>query len=138
MKKKHREKSRLLIVSNLEVLVLRKNTEKKAYGLIGGFSKKGETPESCLIRETFEEVGVCLNYHDFEYISTFCNASNNKPVLTRHYFLLKDIRKTFLLREPHKFSGIEWVNWMEACQYLGASDKNALERFFFTQRGIAN
>ncbi len=138
MKKKHKEKSRLLIVSNLEVLVLRKNTDKKEYGLIGGFSKKGETPESCLIRETFEEVGVNLNYQDFQYISTFCSIFNKKPTLTRHYFILKDIKKTFLLREPHKFMGLEWVNWIEACQYLGASDKNALERFFFTQRGSAN
>lgn len=138
MKKKHKEKSRLLVVNNLEVLVLRKNTEKKAYGLIGGFSKKGETPESCLIRETFEEVGVGLQYLDFEYISTFCNLSDNKPVLTRHYFLLKNIQKTFLLREPHKFSGIEWVNWIKACQYLGVTDKNALKRFFYIKRGVVN
>ena len=138
MKKKHREKSRLLVVSDFEVLVLRKNTPKKKYGLIGGFSKKGETPELCLIRETFEEVGVHLNDYEFEYISTFCNVYNKKPVLTRHYFLLKDIRKTFLLREPHKFNALEWVNWIEACQHLGASDKNALERFFYLKRGIAN
>ncbi len=138
MKRTHKEKSRLLIVSNLEVLVLRKKAAKKAYGLIGGFFKKGETPESCLIRETFEEVGVCLDYQDFQYVSTSCHIFNKKPTCTRHYFLLKNIRKTFLLQKPHKFTALEWVNWIEACQYLGDSDRNALERFFFTQRGSAN
>lgn len=135
---KHKQKSRLLIVNNFEVLVLVKKGSKKRFGLVGGFLKKHETPEKAIIRETLEEVGVALDYYDLQYISTTNMIYKNEYKLTKHYFLLKNIKNTFSVCEPHKFKGLEWVNWAKACDYLGPSDKNALERFFAIQKGSIN
>lgn len=68
--KKHKQKSRLIVYQGDELLVFQKISNKLEYGLIGGFLKKGETPEKGLIRETYEETGVLLLEKDLDYYSS--------------------------------------------------------------------
>jgi len=53
--KKHKEKSRLIVSQGDELLVLQKIGEELEYGFIGGFLEVGESPETALVRETYEE-----------------------------------------------------------------------------------
>jgi hypothetical protein len=76
---------------------------------------------------------VKLQHYDIQYISTTNTIYKDKSRLTKYYFLLKNIPESFSICEPHKFESLKWVNWSEACNYLGKTDKNTLEHFFTIQ-----
>jgi len=128
--KKHKHKSKLLIVEDSSVLVLQKKEEKKRYVLAGGFLKKGESPEDALIREVYEETGVNLTIENIKYYASNTIVDSNKNALTRHYFLLIKNGQKFENKEPNKFKSLKWVKWTKAIKHINPSDKNTIERFF--------
>ncbi|MFD2562854.1 NUDIX hydrolase [Aquimarina rubra] len=128
--RKHREKSRLIIYKENELLVFQKVSDKLEYGLIGGFLKKGESPEEALIRETYEETSVKLSSKDLKYHSAITIDLDNKQRLSKHYFVCEDYTKPFILKEPHKFRKIDWVYWKDAVKFLGKSDRKTIKELF--------
>ena len=130
--RKHLEKSRLVIVKGNEVLVLQKLTDKKQYGLPGGFLEKGESPEEALLREIMEETGVQLAAQDIEYHISVTLDINEKQCLTKHYFIYSDKGQPFKLMEPHKFKDVKWLSWDKAMKQLGKTDKKIVKKLFKT------
>ncbi|GAA4273138.1 NUDIX hydrolase [Aquimarina gracilis] len=128
--KKHKQKSRLIVCQGDELLVFQKISNKLEYGLVGGFLKKGETPENGLIRETYEETGVQLSEQDLDYYDSLTLDCGNNQKLSKHYFVCKDANKSFLLNEPDKFMKIEWVYWKDTLGYLGKSDRKVVKSLF--------
>lgn len=130
--KKHKQKSRLIVYQGDELLVFQKISNKLEYGLVGGFLKKGETPENGLIRETYEETGVQLSEKDLDYYDSLTLDCGNNQKLSKHYFVCKDANKSFLLNEPDKFMKIGWVYWKDTLAYLGKSDRKVIKSLFKT------
>ncbi len=128
--KKHKEKSRLIVYQGDELLVLQKYTKELEYGLIGGFLEKGESPETALIREAFEEVTLKLTKQDLEYQCSITINLKNKKKISKHYFVCSDYTKPFLLAEPHKFRKIEWVYWKDTLDFLSKSDRKVVKSLF--------
>ncbi|EZH71541.1 hypothetical protein ATO12_06960 [Aquimarina atlantica] len=128
--KKHKEKSRLIVYQGDELLVLQKHTKDLEYGLIGGFLEKGESPETALIREAFEEAEIQLCEQDMEYQCSITIELKNKQKLSKHYFVCSDYTKPFALAEPHKFRKIEWVYWKDTLDFLSKSDKKVVKSLF--------
>lgn len=128
--KKHKEKSRLIVYQGDEILVLQKHTKELEYGLIGGFLEHGESPETALIREAFEEVMLKLTEQDLEYQCSITIEPKNKIKISKHYFVCSDYTKTFSLAEPHKFRKIEWVHWKDTLDFLGKSDRKVVKSLF--------
>ena len=128
--KKHREKSRLIVYQGDELLVLQKLSDTLEYGLIGGYLKKEESPESGLLRETYEEVSVKLSEKDLMYYCSITLGLKNQPKLTKHYFICNQPDQPFTLAEPHKFRKIEWVHWKDATEFLGKSDRKVIKSLF--------
>ena len=128
--RKHKYKSKLLIVEDSSVLVLQKKTEKKRFVLAGGFLKKKESPEDALIREVYEETGVRLIKKNFKYYASNTVIDSEKRALTRHYFLLNENGQKFENKEPDKFKSLKWVKWTKVIKFINPSDKNTIERLF--------
>ncbi|WP_025740851.1 NUDIX hydrolase [Aquimarina pacifica] len=128
--KKHKEKSRLIVYQGDELLVLQKHTAELEYGLIGGFLEQGESPETALMREAYEEVAIQLSEQDLEYQCSITIELKNKHKLSKHYFVCKDANKSFSLNEPDKFRKIEWVYWKDAIKFLGKSDRKVVKSLF--------
>lgn len=128
--KKHREKSRLIVYNGPEILVLQKLSDKKEYGLVGGFLEEGETPEIALIRETIEETGVQLTIDQLCYYNSVTIDQTEKQRLTKHYFYFNDCGIPFTIKEPHKFKAIKWVHWKKALKYLGKTDRTIVQALF--------
>lgn len=104
-------------------LMLRKHG-KKSYGFIGGFVDPGESELEALLREAKEEAGVELVPEDVAYVTT-----TRKKDITRHYYRLLSLRKKFKLKEPHKFSALEWVHKDTVMRKVGKSDRAFLKKF---------
>ncbi|WP_027392468.1 NUDIX hydrolase [Aquimarina latercula] len=128
--KKHKEKSRLIVSQGDELLVLQKIGEELEYGFIGGFLEVGESPETALVRETYEETAVKLSEEDLEYHCSITIELGDKRRLSKHYFVCKDNNKPFTVAEPHKFAKVEWVYWKDALKFLGKSDKKVIKELF--------
>lgn len=127
--KKHKHKSKLIIIENETILVLKKN-EKKRYVLVGGFLKNGESPEDGLIREVKEETGVNLVAENFKYYATSTCIDNNKNALSRHYFILIKNGFEFKNNEPEKFQSLQWVEYNNVLKFINYHDKNTIKRLF--------
>ncbi|WP_299607354.1 NUDIX hydrolase [uncultured Aquimarina sp.] len=128
--KKHRQKSRLIVYQGDELLVFQKISNRLEYGLIGGFLKKGETPEKGLIRETYEETGVQLSEQDMDYYDSLTLDWGENQKLSKHYFVCKNANKSFSLSEPDKFAKITWIYWKDALKYFGKSDRKMVKSLF--------
>ena len=128
--KKHKYKSKLLIIKDLSVLIFEKNIEKKRYVLAGGFLKKGESAEEGLIREVYEETGVNLTIENIKYHASSTKIDSKKNALTRHYFLLIKNGQKFENKEPKNFKSLQWIEWAKVLKFINHSDKNIIERFF--------
>lgn len=128
--KKHKEKSRLIVFQGENILVLQKLANETQYGFIGGFLEPGESPETALIREAFEETGVRLSEEDLIYHCSVTIEQSEKQRLTKHYFFCRDPYKPFGLAEPHKFKSITWMHWQKVVKSLGKSDKKVAKQLF--------
>ncbi|WP_378178590.1 NUDIX hydrolase [Aquimarina sp. SS2-1] len=128
--RKHKEKSRLIIYKGNELLLFQKVSNELEYGLIGGFLKKGESPEEALIRETYEETSVRLSSEHLKYHTSITIDQDEKNRLTKHYFVSKEYSNPFILAEPQNFRKIEWVYWEDAIKSLNKSDKKIIKELF--------
>ncbi|MGY3793416.1 NUDIX hydrolase [Aquimarina sp. 433] len=128
--KKHKQKSRLIVYQGDELLVFQKISNRLEYGLIGGFLKKGETPEKGLIRETYEETGVQLSEQDMDYYDSLTLDWGENQKLSKHYFVCKNADKSFSLSEPDKFAKITWIYWKDTLKYFGKSDRKMVKSLF--------
>ncbi|MBV1922784.1 MAG: NUDIX hydrolase [Flavobacteriaceae bacterium] len=128
--KKHKHKSKLLIIEGSSVLVLEKKEGKKRFILAGGFLKKGESPVEGLFREVYEETGVNLTLEDIKFFFSSTQIESNQNALTRHYFLLIKKEHKFENKELEKFKSLKWVEWKKVVKFINESDKNAIESLF--------
>jgi len=71
------------------VLVRNKEWPQKIYGLVTGFLEKNETPESGILREVKEELG--LNGHIDDFIGCYSFFEMNQLILAYHVQVLGEI-----------------------------------------------
>lgn len=133
--KKHDLQSKVLIVDERKMLVLIKKREKLKYVLVGGFIEENESPRTALTREIFEETGVKLSIVEFSFLSSIVlRREGKKKDITKYYFVYRKLNdKKFINNEPHKFDGIDWVDWEEAIDYLNVYDREAVIKYFINQ-----
>lgn len=120
-------KSRLIVMRNNKLLVLKRNTPKLRYSLIGGIIKKSESSKEGLIREAKEEANVVLKKNDIRFI--YGHTYIKEAVLVKKkYYLLKQLNGyNFQLNETHKFDDLVWVNILEAIKYMRNKERNLIE-----------
>lgn len=129
IKKKIIKKSRLIAIKGDFILVLEKNKEEIKYSLPGGVKKKDETIEASLIRETIEEIGICL---DVEQVIFFTSIIVEKDDCSIHkkYFVVDGTKFSPKNVESHKFKSVKWIPWYQAYQLMDKADKNVVKQYF--------
>ncbi len=102
-----------IINENNEILVQRRAKNKKFGSLQWDMSAAGhvqasETPEECIARETFEEIGIQRNKKDFEFMGLW---ENLKDFNFAYVYLLKTPKSTkFTLNKKEVFE-VEWLSF---------------------------
>lgn len=86
------------------------------YGLIGGKLKIGETIESCIIRELFEEIGIYVNMEDIEIVN-LSSTNIEIPMLQIGVFI-------------KKYYGEPYNKEKEYCSEIGFFDLDNLPEMF--------
>lgn len=51
-----------------KILAINKSTARPSFGIVGGKSEPGESPEETCVRETFEETGLTFNSNELVLI----------------------------------------------------------------------
>ena len=129
MKKKKVKKSRLIAVKGDFILVLEKNQNKEKYSLPGGVKKKDETIEVSLLRETIEEIGICMDIKQVIFFTSIIVEKNDCSVHKKYYvvdgtkFLPKNL-------ESHKFKSVKWLPWHKAYRLMDKEDKSVVKQYF--------
>ncbi|MGN0915906.1 MAG: NUDIX hydrolase [Succinivibrio sp.] len=79
---------------------------------IGGHLENGESPDECIVRETFEETGLTLNSYDLRGIITF--VSNCYGVVYMFLYTSEDFsgEMTSICNEGN----LEWVEMERICE----------------------
>jgi ADP-ribose pyrophosphatase YjhB (NUDIX family) len=125
-----REKTKIIIYKNDEVLFLEKKGRKKRFVLPGGFLKKNEDPIVCLLREVEEETDIHLKLKKIKRIETINGIGKNNKYLKKHYFKYKYENEEYENVETFKFKSIRFKNYKKALKHLNESDKIILKSFF--------
>ena len=97
------------------------------WGLFGGLSEAGETPEECLIREWKEELNITAEAKDLIPLCNYLNAEHNT---WRYVFFIESAMKKseMVLGEGEDF---DWTSLDKAFDLdLTKSTRRDLETFF--------
>lgn len=88
--------TRVFIVANNKVLLVKVWLSDGLYGLPGGGIKKGEKPSQAAIREVFEETSVKLENKDLKYQGIY--KANNKFVSYDYHLYTATINNNLLTK----------------------------------------
>ena len=98
-----------------------------SYSLIGGKLKKGETFESCMVREIEEEIGIKVKEEDLEII----NMGNT--IKEKHFvqigILVKKYEGNIENKEPHKCADLQFFDLENLPDNLFSGTKPNIELF---------
>ncbi|WP_299886998.1 NUDIX domain-containing protein [uncultured Lacinutrix sp.] len=122
-------KTRLLAVKGNSILVLEKIDTPIKLSFAGGISKKKETLEETLVRETMEEIGFKINPNDLTFFKTKSKTIDN-TIIVKHYYKLKTNSDAFKVIETEKFKAVYWIKWKDAIEYLDKEDRKATKEYF--------
>ena len=103
-----------------------KDCNKDKWIGIGGKFEDGESPEECMIREVFEETGLCVNRWEYRGIVTF--VSDEWETEYMHLSTCRDFTGTAIKSEDCDEGDLEWVDIDKVCSLpLWEGDKLFLD-----------
>lgn len=122
-------KTRLIAIKDNSILVMEKVGTPIKLCFPGGITKKKETLEESLVRETVEEIGFKINRSDLKFFKTKSKTVNN-TIIVKHYYKLKTNSEAFEVIETEKFKAVYWIKWKYATQYLDKEDKEVTKEYY--------
>lgn len=128
--RKHKEKSCLIIPQEGIVCLLKEMDYKTTYEFVGGFLKKGESPEEAIIRSVRERIDIRLSDENIEYHTSVTVDLKDNKRLTKHYFIYKITEASFLIDDINPTIKFEKLPWKEALKFLEKSDQNIIIELF--------
>ena len=75
----------------------------------GGAAKAGETSLQAIVRELYEETGICALAEEFELLST----TRDKNMFYDHYCLKKSVPVEEIVLLPGETDGVRWAGFAE-------------------------
>lgn len=122
-------KSRLIVINDNKILVLKRTKPAVAYSIPGGIVKRNETSKEGLIREVAEEACARVHKKDMELLFSF-SFKKKKSLVEKKYYLLKNSHKyKFKLKEKEKFDALVWIDSIELLRHMEAKEKLIIEAF---------
>lgn len=128
-KKKKIRKSRLIVLNEDKILVLKRTQDGLRYSLAGGVVKKKETQKEGLIREVQEEIFAALNKTELKLLFGYIKKKKGIKVKKSYYMLKTKQQHPFQLQEKEKFDDLVWVNIIEALKYFKKNERALLEKY---------
>lgn len=117
----------ILISSNNEVFLLKKNTEiSYEYTLVGGHVEKGESLKQALQREVMEETGVKVSQNDL-ILTTIIDRKLEDKHKIHFFFYTKNWEGKPYNKEPNIHITGEWHSLSNLPNNIGPLAKRAIE-----------
>ena len=129
LKKKKIRKSRLIVLNEDKILVLKRTEEGLRYSLAGGVVKKKETQKEGLIREVQEEIFAALNKTELKLLFGYIKKKKGIKIKKSYYVLKTKAQHPFQLQETEKFDDLVWVNIIEALKHFKKQERALLEKY---------
>lgn len=129
LRKKEIRKSRLIVLNEDKILVLKRTQDGLRYSLAGGVVKKKETLKEGLIREVEEEIFAVLNKAELKLLYGYTKKKKGTKVKKSYYMLKTKQQHPFQLQEKEKFDDLVWVNIIEALRHFKKHEKAILEKY---------
>ena len=123
------EKTRLLAVNENQLLVIEKKNTVKKLTLAGGVKKRNESLEASLVRETLEEIGLCINSNTLMHVISKVKTKQATTTM-KHHFVAVVKTSLFKVIETEKFKDVYWCYWEDALPFLDKEDKKAVKKYF--------
>lgn len=122
-------RTRVLLVSNDEVLLVRGWISANHYGLPGGGMHKHETAEAGAVREVAEEVGIVLPESTLQKLATHTHDAFNLKYKA-HFFVVQLSEKPAVHRQRFEIMEATWVPIAQAASLVLDQDaRYALKRY---------
>ncbi len=126
---KKRITTRVLIVKNNQVLVIKNAISSGHLSLPGGGLKKKEQPQDALVREVKEEVGIDLEDDRLIYKGIYF-AINDGLKYRYHLWFYKLVEDQPIIRRPVEIIDAFWIDIAEVSNYKISSElTNSLQNW---------
>lgn len=100
-------RTRVLVIADSKVLIVRSWLDGESWGLPGGGAKRGEDLRDGAIRELLEETGISASPAALEPLGSRPRKEHGLSY-TAHYFLLKLDTASQTKRQLHEIADAEW------------------------------
>lgn len=107
------KRTRILVVSEGDVLVVKGWLGDGGWGLPGGGLHYKEDPAEGAVRELEEETGVAVKPSDLHFLFAGRTTSENGMRYGLHAFSLELAKKPEISRQRLELTHLEWVPWAE-------------------------
>ncbi|MGB4967605.1 MAG: NUDIX hydrolase [Candidatus Saccharimonadales bacterium] len=104
---KNSRRSRIFVVSDDEVLLVRPYLGSGAWGLPGGGMRRAEDPKNGAARELFEEVGICVRPEQLVDLGEHKTSYHGHSYLG-YFYALRLQKKPTLKIQLHEIAGGRW------------------------------
>lgn len=113
-------RTRVLVIADDHVLVVRSYLGSGEWGLPGGGLHRGEDPRYGATREVYEETGIPLDVHDLQPLGVH-TVRRHGHHYTAHFFAVEGVRRPLRLH-PVEIAAAEWLPLADAAQLPARCD----------------
>lgn len=136
----HRGADVWIVNSKHQILIQKRSPKKRlspnVWAMTGGSVIKGETSLQTIERETFEELGICLNLQDLQLVKTY----RVEEVWLDEYIIRQEIDLNDIVMQEDEVCDVKWATCAEIEELLetGQFLKNRWEFVRELVRDFAN
>lgn len=130
----------IIVSKDLRVLLIKRSENSKNYpscwGFVGGWMEDNELPHESLERESFEEIGVKTEKHQFvgKIFANKISDSNDTRIVLPHFATIAENSKVKLQKE--EIQDYNWFTFDEALKLDWAYDHKQIFEYAINSRGI--
>ena len=114
----HRGADVWILNSKNEILIQKRSPKKRlspnVWAMTGGSVIKGETSLQTIERETFEELGICLNLQDLQWMKTYCV----EEVWLDEYITRQEVDLKDIVMQEDEVCDVKWATYAEIEELL--------------------
>lgn len=107
------KRTRVLVVCDDEVLVVKGWMGSGRWGLPGGGLHRGEDPAEGALRELREETGIEVNATQLQSLYSKRNISEHGFRYSVHAYVLELKKKPKLTKQRLEITHLAWIRWQE-------------------------